>query len=433
MRTSADRFSYLIFVYLLSGLCDILCLHVVIEYIRFMRKGAIMRLTVPGKELKNAITWGVKGLGEMISGSDRGNSIAVLATQGNDLTITTYDGVKFFRGKVSGSGLSEEESFDVKVMGDSLKNIGDALDNGTNVTIEINTGEATFSTHDAEYSLDLTQHRMAALPSVPPRIGSINMSEFSAPVRKNASTTLHVDNAGSTPALTAVLFEFHPHDDSPFIRLVSSNRQVMLVRDIPFAPIGDFALPEESTTISSKLLSSYVTTLFMGNSIEGDVDIHVSENAIGISNNDFTGFIATLNGPNIPYANVAFPSVPNTKSIVLDRKVLESAISKLGLATKGRAEERDRINLLFKSDQIVLSTSNERSKVIVSAEGNHDVIDDESIAFDPQYLMPLVKSSNSEMVELTYSTPMKPLFCYELAVDGSTRDASYVSLAMPRR
>lgn len=399
------------------------------------------RISIAGGELKKAISWGTKGLATIIEGVDAGGAVAIINASGSDLTIKSYDGEKFFQAQCQGSGLAHEESFEVMVLGSQLKPIGDALDAGDPVSIEPSEGgdSVTFSSPNAKYELETSRHAIATFPNIPPKLGTISVSELSANARKQAGVCVTGDENRAIPALSAVLFEFHPLAANPFLRLQSTDRMVMLVRDIPYVANADFdieaALPDnhsgeisEDTIVECKVVSNHVRTLFSGAEFSEDVDLHMSDNLFGISGNNFFGFVTTLNAPSIPYQRLTEEN--NESNVTIVRKEFMNAINKI--KTINNSTSGKFLSIDFFHDKTVVGSLEGKASVAVPSDSNLDEGPPVTMRFDAALLTKIVQSATTECVHLTFSSPTnKPLYLYESDSLG-TVDPTYSSLAMPR-
>lgn len=432
-----------------------------------------MRITLQSGEFAKAIAWGTKGMSELIAGSSNGEEIAVLEADGNNFSVKTYDGAKFFMKKITGSGMAPDESFMVNVLGVHLKNLMSALDKDSTVSVEVVDSEVVFDTPTGQYRIDKSLKRFPAFPEVPPRVGTISYADIASSANKNATSCAPPDMAGGMISITGVTFEFFGASAQPFIRLVSTNRMTFLKKEIEYIPDSTFELPNvkmngdtEEAVFSVCVKKDAVQVLFGSrDAFDGDIDIHSDGTYFGISDGNSYGFVNTLNTTTFPYERVlAEKAGVNFQSVLVDRKEITNALSKVHAFSK--VEDVSYLRFAFTSESVTISTDEKKGNVRIpimqatfldNPEFNGDngefvfVENDlaknnsypnnipdsfgiQEIAFDPTYLLPVVKNATSQAIEIRFATSgMAPVYVYDSDKNTADRDDSYTSIVMPRQ
>lgn len=386
-----------------------------------------VRVTVDGKQLKEAILWGIKGvsrnLGESASGAQ-----AVLAFAGNTLTVKSASGDShFFTATINASGLGPDEGEEVRVYGPTLGAAANALDNEP-TAIEITDKEIILIMPRSRFAVPRSTVRSPRFPEIPPVVGTVTFGDF----KKAANAALSLAKPSpAVPVLETVMLQPRPENNR--LRMQSTDRLSLFVQDLPYAP--EIVTPtqdaEDEGPATSLVPAVMLKTLLGG--LPGnpeDIQLHGDGRYFGISTANFSGYVGVLQAQ--PMDVTALMSVEKMlpRAVVVGSADLNKALTKVVPMLN-----EDRVHLDITATSITVCSPNGQAKTEVNAEVVKGISEEDpdevyTIKFNPTVLQPLLNKTSTPKITLMYGLPNKPVIVRDNNADDTVAQDLFL-MGMP--
>jgi DNA polymerase-3 subunit beta len=258
-----------------------------------------------------------------------------------------------------------------------------------------------------------------SLPEPPATIGSVHAAAL---VSAAGQTALAADRDETLPFLTGVCLEFGAES----LRLVSTDRYRLAVRDLPWHPSGPQPFdpqrsepqPLEPQRIGSAAAAALVparTFLGAARLFEPDqqVGIGLGDGLLGLASPGLEVTLRQLEGSFIRYARL-FPEHPTGRAVVEVAPLLE-AIKAVALV----AERNTPVRLEFATDQVtVVAGSGDQALARAKIEAIYDADEPVVIAVNPVYLIDGLGCLGTAYARLTYPEKVRPVVLTGVAAPG---------------
>lgn len=378
-----------------------------------------MRVTVGGKELKAAISWGSKGVNRN-AGDSSSSAQSVIELEGSTLTVKSFDGRRFFSATAPISGLSSTENASVRVFGPHLSAALNVLEDAP-VTLEIKDDEVVVILPRSQFSIARSSLRAPKFPDTPDVIGTMAIADLRKAATRAATVALSGDGL-SIPALGAVLFDFSPEDRR--VRLEATDRVTLLVRDIEYVP--------ETGTEPRVLLipSGSVKSLLAGMGDEGDITLRADDLFFGVEGDTFAGYVGLESAQPVAYEKLMQMTLE--KRFTFDRLALIAAIRNVTTMSTQNAE----VYLHIQEGSLEVTDKPRKSKVDIDIlfTGESGLAEDEIfiIKFNPSAINPALNAATTPILSMSFTAETKPVVFRETGVNG-VDDNTLFNMVMPLR
>jgi DNA polymerase-3 subunit beta len=260
------------------------------------------------------------------------------------------------------------------------------------------------------------------LPEMPPVLGTIDGAVFASAV---AQVAIVAGRDDSLPVFTGVYIEIN----GSTLRMVSTDRYRLAVRDVAWRPADPQAELKEVALVPAKSLHEIAKSLSKGDEVSIGLSTDKSSGAalIGLGAGPRRATSRLLASDFIKYQSV-FPET-YVGSAIIDRVALLEATKRVSLVTERNA----RMRLTLESGQITVdagSSVEARGREIVPAH-----YDGEGICFpvNPSYTVEGLMVIDAPYLELSFTAPTKPAVFTARAGLDAEHDPSYRYLFMPLR
>jgi len=378
-----------------------------------------MRVTVGGKELKAAISWGSKGVNRN-AGDSSSSAQTIMELEGSTLTVKSFDGRRFFSASAPISGLSSTENASVRVFGPHLSAAVNVLTDEP-VTLDIQDSEVIVILPRSQFSIARSSLKAPKFPDTPDVIGSIPVADLRKAATRAATTALSGDGL-PIPALGAVCFDFSPEKRT--VRLEATDRITLLVRDIEYVPEADAA--HQILLIPS----GSVKSLLAGMGDEGDVTLRANDMFFGIEGDNFAGYVGLESVEPVAYEKLM--AMELDKRFTFDRLALIAAIRNVTTMSTQNTE----VYFHIEEGSLEVSDKPMKSKVDIdiSSDGEGGIPEGETyvIKFNPAALNPALAAAVTPVLSMSFIAETKPVVFRETGVNG-VDDKTLFNMVMPLR
>ncbi|MER7728127.1 DNA polymerase III subunit beta [Streptomyces sp. NPDC096323] len=376
-----------------------------------------MKIRLGRDALAEAVTWAARALPAR-------SPVPVLAC----LLLTASDGrltVSGFDYEVSAKFDAEAEVLEpgtVLVSGRLLSEIARSL---PDLPVEVSTDDtdAVLTCGASRFELPTVPvEDYPKLPEMPPHLGTIDGAVFASAV---AQVAVAAGRDDTLPVLTGVRIEIK----GSTLRMVSTDRYRLAVRDVTWRPADPQAELEEVALVPARSLHEIARSLSKGDEVSIGLSTDESSGAalIGLGAGPRRATSRLLGTDFIKYQSV-FPET-YVGSAVIDRVALLEAAKRVALVT----ERNSQMRLTLAPGQITVDAGSS-----VEARGRETLpahYEGEGICFpaNPTYITEGLTMIDAPFLELSYTTPTKPaVFTARTELD-SEHDPSYRYLFMPLR
>ncbi|MBR7824829.1 DNA polymerase III subunit beta [Actinospica sp. MGRD01-02] len=295
------------------------------------------------------------------------------------------------------------------------------------------------------YSYTLTSMPLKEYPSLPETPGTIGSVHAAALVSAAGQTALAADRDETLPFLTGVRLEFGPES----LRLVSTDRYRLAVRDLPWHPSDPQSSdprisepqPSEPPAAGSAEAAALVparTLLDAARLFEPDqqIGLGLGDGLLGLISPGLEVTLRQLDGSFIRYAQL-FPEHPAGRAVVEVAPLLE-AIKAVALV----AERNTPVRLEFATGQVaVVAGSGDQALARATIEAIYDADEPVVIAVNPAYLIDGLGCLGTPYAQLTYPEKVRPVVLTGVAAPdgeaggeaGGEPDAQFRYLFIPVR
>ncbi|MFE9402183.1 DNA polymerase III subunit beta [Streptomyces sp. NPDC006530] len=311
----------------------------------------------------------------------------------------------------------------VVVSGRLLSEVTKAL---PNLPVEISTdgSEAVLLCGASQFALPvLPLEDYPKLPEMPLAQGTIDGALFAEAV---AQVAVAAGRDESLPILTGIRLEL----TNTTLRMVSTDRYRLAVRDIPWLPAEPDAELETCALVPAKTLHEIARSLTKGDQVTVSLTDTGNDGDGGVIGFESGPRQATtrLMGASFVKYHTIFPSEYTGRAVVERIPLLEAA-KRVSLVVERHAPLR----MTLSQGKITLDAGN-----AVEARGREDVSADFEgeeicLAANPSFLAEGLNAITTPWVEFSYTTTNKPAVFTPLQEPGGEHDPSYRYLFMPLR
>ncbi|MEU5523780.1 DNA polymerase III subunit beta [Streptomyces sp. NPDC047860] len=344
----------------------------------------------------------------------------LLTAADNVLTVSGFDYEVSAKFSVEADVL---EPGSIVVSGRLLSEVSKSLPN-LPVEISADESEAVLLCGASQFDLPaMPLDDYPALPEMPQVLGTVDGALFAEAVAQAAVATGRDE---TLPILTAVLLEV---TDST-LRMVSTDRYRLAVRDIPWNPATPDVELSTNALVPAKALHEIARSLSKGETVT--LCLNASESAAG---GGIIGFEAgprrattrLMDGSFVKYQSI-FPS-EYTGSAVIERVALLEAAKRVSLVIERHAPLR----MTLSEGRIVLDAGNAVEARGREAVAAHYEGEEFGVAANPSFLVEGLSAISAPFVEFSYTTTSKPAVFTALQEPEGEHDPSYRYLFMPLR
>lgn len=292
------------------------------------------------------------------------------------------------------------------------------------VEMQIDGPKVTLTCGSARFSLQtMPVEDYPSLPAMPEARGKVNSAAFAHAVGQAVTAAGRDD---MLPVLTGVRLEM----DGSAISMLATDRFRLSQRELEWEP----STPDLSAAalVPAKVLADTAKSLTGGPEISIALATSgAGEGIIGFEGSAGGGVRRTttrlLDGE-FPKVRSLFPSEHLTLAVV-DREDLIAAVKRVALV----AERNTAVQLAFNDGNLTLDAGSGEEAMASEAIEATITGDDLTTGFNPQFLLDGLSALETKLVELAFTTSAKPVVLSGVEGEGSTTNADFKYLLMPRR